>query len=132
MFCTDSLERVTADGILKATQTIPAQNIYIVRLDEPVAEFFKLNYSLWVFLCPQELHAFSENRNAGVLSPGGPCRSHNEITQDFQKSDRIRHAIDHDFRERFSRIQCDVSPLLNRGTDVPPLRLEPWAEALPV
>jgi hypothetical protein len=36
----------------------------------------------------------------------------------MQKSNRIRHVTEHEFRERVSSIQRDVSPLLNSGTNI--------------
>jgi len=56
MLCTDSLEGVAVHPALNATQTIPAQNIYVVPLGQLVAEFFNLNRRLSVTLCPRRWH----------------------------------------------------------------------------
>ena len=43
---------------------------------------------------------------------------------DFQESNRIRLIVDHECRERVGSIQRDVSPLLNRGTNIQAMSLQ--------
>jgi len=46
MLCTDSLEDLAVDPVLKATQCIAAEDIYIVRLGYPVPKVFETNRRL--------------------------------------------------------------------------------------
>lgn len=50
MLCTDSLESVIVHPIQKATPSIPTQNVHVVGIGEPIAEFLNLNRTLWIML----------------------------------------------------------------------------------
>jgi len=76
MLCTDSLEDLAADPALKATQSIAAEDIYIVGLGYPVPKVFEPNRRLCITLRPQERRTFSSGCNAGTLSLRSLGRSH--------------------------------------------------------
>src|SRR5215469_15651957 len=118
MFCTDLLVDVAVHRIRNATKRIPAQNIHVVSLRKLVAEFLHLNGRLWFTLCPQEMHTFSKNSDSRMLSLGSLCRCEDQVAKGVHKSSRIRHVIEHEFRERVSSIQGDISALFHSGIDI--------------
>ena len=132
MLCTDSLVNVAFRFTLKAFHHTPAQNIHVARLGYLIRETFDLNCRLSIALCPQDMNAFSENCNAGLLSLRSVCRCHNEIIKEVQKSSWIRHAIDHECRERVGGIQGNISALLNRSTNIQAVCLQSWKKTVPV
>ena len=132
MFCTDSLEDVAVHPGLNATQRIPAQDIHVACLGQLIAEFFDVNRCLCVTLCPQEMAHFSENGNAGLFSPRSLGCGRNETAEEFQKSNWIRYAIDHECRERVRSIHRDVSPLLKSGAKIRAICLQSLKKAVPV
>lgn len=50
MLCTDSLESVIVHPVQKPTPSIPTQNVHVVGIGEPIAEFLNLNRTLWIML----------------------------------------------------------------------------------
>jgi len=114
------------------THRIPAQNIHVVRLDELVTEFLHPNRCLCITLCPQEMYAFSEDCNMGMPALCSVGCSENEAAKGFHESIWIRHAIEHDCRERVSSIYRDVPTLLHSRTDIQATCLQLWKEIVPV
>ena len=54
------------------------------------------------------------------------------LPKSLHKSNWIKHAIDHECRERVSSIQRDISALLNRGSNIQAICLQSWKKAVPV
>lgn len=57
--------------LCKALRRIPAQNIYVVRLNELIGEFFLLNRSLRVAFRPKKIRTFSEDGYSRMLGTRG-------------------------------------------------------------
>ena len=133
MLCTDSLEDVAVHPALNATQRIPAQNIHVVCLGYLIARVFRAESPPLRYLVPTGDGAHSPKTATRGCSPFAALAAFGmRSPNDFQKSNWIRHAIDHECRERVGSIQRDVSPLLNRGTNIQAMCLQSRKKAVSV
>lgn len=132
VFCTDSFEGVAVHPAPDDAQRIPAKNVHAMCLGKLVAECFYLNRRIHVALRPQEVYAFAENGDTGVLPRCCLPRFHYEIAYRFQKSDWIRYPINYEHREGVGGIQWDISALLNSRIDIQAFCLQLQTQVLPV
>jgi hypothetical protein len=132
MFFTDSLEEVAVHPAHNGSETIPAQNIHLVRLGYLLRESFDPNRCFCVPPLTQEMDTFSENCDSSLLSLCSIGRRHDEIIEEVQKSTWIRHSIDHNCREHVGYINRDESPLLISSIDIQTLRLQSWNQIVTV
>src|SRR5215831_12417692 len=117
---------------IRAGQRISAKNVHVVYLCELVAQSLHLNRCFCITPCPQKMHTLSEDRHARALCIRSLRRSNNKITQQFQKTNRIRHVVDHELRKSLSSMQNDKPALLDSGVDFYRLGPQSRKKALPV
>ena len=125
MLCADSLEDVAVWLGLKAAQWVSAQNIHVVCFDYFVPEMLDSNRRLCIALRPKQRYTFSADDNAGTFSLCSLCRCQKEYrSTTFRNRTGSGMIVDHECRERFGSVQRDVSPLLNRGTNIQAMSLQ--------
>lgn len=105
VFRTDALEDVLVFFAVKAAQRIGAQDIYIVCFGQIVSELFESNGRIRPAFRLQESHGFTEHDHLRPRWIRCFCSCFNQAANAPEKSDRIRHVIVHDCRERVGSIQ---------------------------
>src|SRR4051794_38655733 len=96
MFSTNLLEDAAIQPAVNAAKGIPAQNVHGACPGKLVRESFDQNCRLHITPGAQEMRPFSENCHAALFSLRSLCRCREEIAEELQKSDWIRHAIKHE------------------------------------
>jgi hypothetical protein len=57
-------------------------------------------------------------------------RRHNEIIQEFEKTNWIRQVVNHDNRESLSSIQSDLSAMLDSSIEIHAVGLQSWKKSV--
>jgi hypothetical protein len=103
-----------------------------VCLDEFVAELLHLDRTLEISLRPEKVHALAQNCDAsGRALHRLRCCLDCDV-ESIQQSNRVRHAIEHELRERFCSIERDISVLLNCGFNIYTVCPQARKQAIPV
>lgn len=124
MLRTDLLEEVNIHLAVNTSYGITTQKIDFVDPGQLVTEFFILNRSIDIPLCPQEMGTFSEKCDTGVFPRRSLSCHRNEVAKALHKMTWIKRAIDHECREGVCSIQGDVSTLRNGRIDFHALSLQ--------
>src|SRR5215467_13546617 len=119
MFRTDELVDMTIHKTMNVVKRISAKDINFIRVHELVGEFLDLNQRLMVAFRRQKIYAFAENRDSGAFDRCNRSCLQDEVAKHFPEPKRIRHAINHERRERLGRDNNSRVPSFESGSDKP-------------